>query len=805
MDHHDGTGTPGKDEEKAGRAQPSGGRRPATKPAVKPRRPPARSGEQAEAPAPGGAGPSGTTPAGPVTAGPAAVAADQGRAAPTPAGGKGGAPRKRTRSVPAAGAKASPAGAGSARARAPQGRDAAGSGSAEAGGTSGKRAGRTAAAAATSAAEVADAKPGGQEGPGDGRDAAGSVAEGGVSGGAGAGKGAAAGAGSAASGVKPAKRAGASRKARTAEAGADAAGPPAAASHAASASAAKPGGQEAARDSGWRAPGYLHEEDPATGGSGRAVRARREADGTPVALTYLPAALEGDPAFREVFESEAEVLGGLDSPYLARVHAYVQDGRHAAIVGEAVGGVGLDAVLRAGGPTAPEGALAVLKGTLLGLAAAHSAGVLHRGLRPADLLITPDGAVKVTGFGLVPRGADDSGPIPATSSFTAPERRAGGPARVAGDLYAATACFHECLVGVPPNASTGPAQAPASQHAVPEPVRPLTARGTAPEPALRPSSAAGFAAELDALAAAAYGGGWEERGRRELAMRADALTEASGGTRPAAAADTGDRQGAAPVPGPAGPAAAGVLAADDAAHDEGRRKSRFGRHPKILAAAVAGVIVAGAIAIAAAASGKDSGTAAANTGPAGSTPRAQAPVAPSPTATTTTASATARPSASRTAAATTAGTPGRTAPATTAPAGSGPAAAPTTPPGSPASTAPPRPAGSAAGPHVSSLSFTGFQCSNGKHRTATATVFVRYDGTAAGTLHLTWWRSATRTPQGAVTMAPQTARFPKGARSYTFTDSFTFTTDRQHPYIGLTVSSDPAADSGNGSFEVGCH
>jgi hypothetical protein len=103
------------------------------------------------------------------------------------------------------------------------------------------------------------------------------------------------------------------------------------------------------------------------------------------------------------------------------------------------------------------------------------------------------------------------------------------------------------------------------------------------------------------------------------------------------------------------------------------------------------------------------------------------------------------------------------------------------------------------------VAVTGFACSSGSHRTASATVLVQYDGTAAGTLHLTWWRSATGSPQGAVMRPQQTAHFPKGAQSYTFTDSFTFTPDGAHPYVGLSVSTDPGAASGNGSYKVGCH
>jgi len=106
---------------------------------------------------------------------------------------------------------------------------------------------------------------------------------------------------------------------------------------------------------------------------------------------------------------------------------------------------------------------------------------------------------------------------------------------------------------------------------------------------------------------------------------------------------------------------------------------------------------------------------------------------------------------------------------------------------------------------VASVAVTDFKCSAGKHRTATATVIVRYDGSAAGTLHLTWWRSATRSPRGSVIVnSPQTAQFPKGSQSYTFTDRLTFTPDGARPYIGLTVSTSPTAASGANSFGVGC-
>lgn len=574
----------------------------------------------------------------------------------------------------------------------------------------------------------------------------------------------------------------------------------------------------------WQVPDYLAEQDLGTGASGRSVRARHEPTGTPVAITYLSAALTEDSSFREAYPGEAGLLRGVDSPYVARFYGYVEEGPHAAVVREPVDGVGLDALLREKGATGPEAALSVLKGSLLGLAAAHEAGVVHRGYQPANVLVGTEGAVKLVDFGLVVRGAK-SGTSADAHPYTAPEQSAGGPATVAGDLYAATAVLSACLTGTTPDAgviATEPAiqdsgepiaeepiaeepisKEPIAYGQVPEPVQPLLSRGLAANPAERPQSAADFAAELEAVAVAAYGADWEERGQRELAALVGLLLSASeegaaGAVPPAPVVLAASGKGAGSAYSPAGSGPTGNGPTGDAPVGA----PRFGRRAKILAIAVAGVILAGVVAVTAVASGdKDENTAA---------------VAPTPTAVTTSPSS-APTSAATTAAPTTSpsASPTATVPATTTPSLTPSAGRSATPKGSPATTrataptspsaSPSRTTGSAAGPHVSSVGVTGFQCTTGSHRKATATVSVQYDGTAAGTLHLTWWKSATGKPQGAVTMPPQTARFPKGSRSYTFTDNFTFTPDPAHPYVGITVSTDPAAASGNGSIGVGCH
>ncbi|MFF7154683.1 protein kinase [Streptomyces sp. NPDC008139] len=487
-----------------------------------------------------------------------------------------------------------------------------------------------------------------------------------------------------------------------------------------------------------------------------------------------------------------------------------------------VSSTGLVALLHEKGALAPESALVVLKGSLLALAAAHEGGGAHGDIAPENILITPEGAVQLVDAepaAPAPEQAEanaEPADVPPGTPYSAPERWAGAPATAASDVYAATAVFHQSLTGAPPYAGATAAEL-AAQHAeapvpaeqAPEPVRPLLARGLAKDPAERPQSATEFAAEAEAVAVAAYGEDWEERGRGELAALVVLLAAPSG----EAAAEAAQQPQAAAVPvAVAASAAAGAGAppvppkhAPHHAPAGGPEAPapRFSRRAKVLAVVAAAVIIAGAVTVTAVATGNKSD----DTAVAGPTPTAvtsltattptSAPADPSPTVSL---SASPTINVSPTGTPTTAVTPSRTVSSTpTGTPSTPPTTAPTTPSADPTTTGKP-----AAGPHVASIAVTGFDCPTGKRRTATATVYVTYDGTEAGTLHLTWWHSATGKPQGAVTLARQTAQFPKGAQSYTFTDRYTFTPDRDHPYVGLSVSSDPAADSGNGTYGVGC-
>ncbi|GAA4231076.1 serine/threonine-protein kinase [Streptosporangium album] len=276
-------------------------------------------------------------------------------------------------------------------------------------------------------------------------------------------------------------------------------------------------------------PGYREVRELGTGGSGRVVLATYTSTGAYVAIKYLSAALRDDHAFMTCFREHARIMVELRDPNMVRFYEYYEDVLEAAVVMELVDGVALRKILDEHGTTSPEAALAVLKGSLAGLAAAHSAGVAHRDYKPENVLIQADGTGKLADFGIAARSGEEDTPA-GTPSYSAPELWAGEPAGPASDVYAATCVFFECLTGRRPYGTDHPTTlmhrhrtAPIPLEAVPSSVRKLIARGMAKDRADRPPTAEAFVAELETAALSAYGPEWEQRGRRHLAELATLL------------------------------------------------------------------------------------------------------------------------------------------------------------------------------------------------------------------------------------------------------------------------------------------
>ncbi|MBO2455491.1 serine/threonine protein kinase [Actinomadura barringtoniae] len=293
----------------------------------------------------------------------------------------------------------------------------------------------------------------------------------------------------------------------------------------------------------WRVSGFEEVRELGRGGQGRVVLARHATRGTPVAIKYLTAG--AGEAEIERLRHEARMLGQVENPHVARLYRLVEGEQGVAIIMEAVEGVSFKEILQRYGTLEPEAALTVLKGSLLGLAAAHAVGVVHRDYKPANVVVPADGRSKLIDFGIATEAGSTS--AAGTPIYMAPEQWRGEAASPATDVYAATCVFYECVTGhrpFPPGDRAalmkGHLSDPVPLDEVPEPLRPLVVRGMAKEADERPASAAAFVGELEGIAQSTYGPEWETHGVRALAGTALALAAlfplAAAGLAPTAAA-----------------------------------------------------------------------------------------------------------------------------------------------------------------------------------------------------------------------------------------------------------------------------
>jgi eukaryotic-like serine/threonine-protein kinase len=237
-----------------------------------------------------------------------------------------------------------------------------------------------------------------------------------------------------------------------------------------------------------------------------------------VAVKVLRAALAEDPEFVERFTREARSAARLSSP---DVVAVFDQGRDAAsgvayLVMEHVEGRTLRDVVRTRGPLPAAQALVYLEPVLRALAAAHSAGLVHRDVKPENVLVADDGRIKVADFGLARAFETSSltattGLLLGTVAYLAPEQVEHGTADPRTDVYAAGIVLWELLTGTPPYESESPLSVayrhvnedvpPPSEvvEGVPAAVDELVLRATRRDPSARPVDAGAFLAEVRAV------------------------------------------------------------------------------------------------------------------------------------------------------------------------------------------------------------------------------------------------------------------------------------------------------------------
>ncbi|MBO0816850.1 MAG: serine/threonine protein kinase, partial [Actinobacteria bacterium] len=213
------------------------------------------------------------------------------------------------------------------------------------------------------------------------------------------------------------------------------------------------------------------------------------------------------------FRAEAQHAAALAHENIARVYDYGEPDppQPPFLVMEFVDGPSLAGAL-ASGPQDPARTMDIVAQAASGLHAAHLAGLVHRDIKPGNLLLAPGGIVKITDFGIA--HSADSAPVTAagqligTPGYLAPERAMGARATVASDLYSLGIVAYECLAGAPP--FTGLALAVALAHHerplpplpghVPAEVAALVWQLTAKDPAARPRSAGAVATRAGELA-----------------------------------------------------------------------------------------------------------------------------------------------------------------------------------------------------------------------------------------------------------------------------------------------------------------
>ncbi len=285
----------------------------------------------------------------------------------------------------------------------------------------------------------------------------------------------------------------------------------------------------------------------AVGGMGAVWEATDTTLRRAVAIKVLKPELSSDPTFLARFRAEARHSGSLSHPNIAAVFDYGESSEPGGVVSaylvmELVPGEPLSHVFLNEGSLSPEWVLDFMGQVGSGLAAAHRAGIVHRDIKPGNLLLTPDGRVKITDFGIarainsVP--LTQTGTVMGTARYLSPEQATGEQLSSASDIYSLGVVAYEALTGETPFPVEGQvAQAmahvndepPPLPESIPWPLRDLVMRMLAKYPEERPRNGAALVAAVKNVARQLHAG---ESGTAATSVLAREPRDAAGPNAP---------------------------------------------------------------------------------------------------------------------------------------------------------------------------------------------------------------------------------------------------------------------------------
>ncbi len=251
---------------------------------------------------------------------------------------------------------------------------------------------------------------------------------------------------------------------------------------------------------------YVLTDRIASGGMGEVWKATDTILGRTVALKLLKSGLTDEIGFTERFRNEARLSAALTHGNIAQVYDYGEDEGTAYLVMEYVPGLPLSKIIADRAPMPAADTVGLIAQAATALSAAHRSGLIHRDVKPANMLVTPDGLVKLTDFGIAravgQAAMTKTGEVMGTAQYLAPEAAMGQETSALTDVYSLAVVAYEMLCGSRPfHADSAVAlalahvnqQPPPLPQFVPAPVRAVVHAALEKDPALRPDSAAEFA------------------------------------------------------------------------------------------------------------------------------------------------------------------------------------------------------------------------------------------------------------------------------------------------------------------------